>query len=143
MSRACLLLLLLCPALSAAAEFRAIDVYLQTTAPVAAWQFELHDANDGLQVVGVENGASAAFGDAPYFDEDAVAEGRARRIIVADFSLAEPDELPSGRFRIATVHLMIENAAADLQLDLVTATDVDGVPIEASISLAFTEESND
>ena len=117
-------------------RFAAVDVYLDSAEPVAAWQFELSDRHGVMKIVGVENGESAAFEEAPYYDREAVQLGTADRIIVADFSTAEPNRLPSGRIRIATLHLVIaglDDPAFDL--DLVTAVTHDGRTIDASISL--------
>lgn len=118
-------------------RFSAVEVYLNTEEPVAAWQFELTEADALMQVVGVENGESAAFAGTPYYDRQAVENGAADRIVIADFSLADEKRLPRGRTRIATVHLAAR-ADRDLQLEtvLVVATGYDGQPIHASISLS-------
>lgn len=135
-NRACALLLALALAAQAGAapRFVAVDVWLESPVPVAAWQFELTSPH--AKIVGVENGESAAFGDAPYYDRGAVERGSALRIMVADFSLAAPAALPAGRFRIATLHLLLEAAGEpDFNLELVTAVDHDGDPVDASIGL--------
>ncbi|MXY57494.1 MAG: hypothetical protein F4Y41_14055 [Gammaproteobacteria bacterium] len=120
-------------------RFVPVDVFLDSPEPVAAWQFELKDRNAGMTVVGVENGGSDVFGRAPYYDREAVNRGEADRIIVADYSLAEESALPSGRIRVATLHLMIEGDA-DLELELVAANTADGRTIEAaSVSLEETQ----
>lgn len=117
-------------------RFTAVDVYLDSTEPVAAWQFELGDRAGVMKVVGVEQGDSPAYARVPYYDREAVRLGDADRIIVADYSLADVIELPSGRVRIATVHLMLSgDDDADLNLLLVTATTYDGVVTDARISL--------
>ena len=142
MKVACVLLLL-CAAVPFAASaaqgdtaprFLAVDVYLQADEPVAAWQFEFSGGK--ARIVGVENGNSRAFEGAPYYDREAVQRGTADRVVVADFSLAAPDALPSGRVRIATLHLMLEDAGPpEFHLDLVTAVTHDGAAIDASIAL--------
>ena len=117
-------------------RFAAVDVYLDSAEPVAAWQFELSDRTDGMKIVGVEQGDSPAYGRAPYYDREAVRLGEADRIIVADYSLADVAELPSGRVRVATVHLMLNSDDdADFDLFLVTATTYDGVVTDTRISL--------
>ena len=115
-------------------RFVAMDVYIDANAPLAAWQFELNDRNGVMTIVGVENGDSAAFADAPYYDRGAVEAGDADRIVVADFSLDE-GALPSGRVRIATLHLMLDGGEPDYTIKLVTATTRDGARIDASITL--------
>ena len=122
-------------------RFTAVNIYLETAEPVAAWQFELDDRRGQTKIVGVENGESAAFRDTPYYDREAVRLGMADRIVVADFSLEEPAKLPTGRIRIATLHLA--TAGKDepaFDVDLVTAVTHDGRPIDASISIVLQEE---
>jgi hypothetical protein len=115
-------------------RFVAVDVYLTSPEPVAAWQFELR--SDNATIVGVENGESRAFRDTPYYDREAVERGDAERIIVADYSLEEPRSLPSGRVRIATLHLLLaDRGEPEFDLELVTAVTHDGEPIDAAIGL--------
>ena len=117
-------------------RFASVDIYLNSTAPVAAWQFELDDRNGVMQIVGVENGESGAFERAPYYDREAVQLGNADRIIVADYSLADESELPSGRVRIATLHMVLSGTQEpEFDLRLVTAATYDGQVIDASIDL--------
>ena len=117
-----------------AVRFAALDIYLETAEPLAAWQFELRESAGRMRVVGVENGDSAAFGGTPYYDLEAVSEGAADRIIVADYSMRPADKLPTGRSRIATVHVQLEGPAdPDYVLSLMAAGGADGDPIQASI----------
>ena len=116
----------------AAVRFAAIDVYLETEEPLAAWQFELDERAGAMAVVGIENGDSAAFAGTPYYDRAAVDSGLADRIIVADYSLGESDVLPSGRTRVATVHVRLDaNANPDFDLRLIAAGNAEGRPIAA------------
>lgn len=117
-------------------RFTSVDVYIDSATPFAAWQFELSDrGNSAMLVVGVENGASAAFDRAPYYDRQAVQTGTADRIVVADYSLAQPGDLPAGRVRVATVHLAFSGTTGpDIELRLVTAVDADGRVADAAIS---------
>lgn len=133
MKRLAVLILLLVASANAAPRFEALQIWIDAPQPVAAWQFELRDANGHTTIVGVENGDSDAFGNAPYYDRDAVNGGDAERIVVADFSLAE--DLPSGYFRLATVHVMVDGGEPDFELTLVTVTDRDGQRIDATVSL--------
>ena len=120
----------------AAVRFSALDIYLEASEPFAAWQFELSEGTGQMLVVGVENGESAAFGDAPYYDLEAVGTGVADRVIVADFTIRPASELPSGRVRIATVHVRLNGPAdPDYALRLVAAANEAGEPIPASIDL--------
>ncbi len=115
-------------------RFAALDIFVESTEPLAAWQFELRESAGRMRVVGVENGESTAFGDAPYYDLEAVSGGTADRIIVADYSLNAAAELPTGRSRIATIHVQLEGTTApDYVLNLVAAGGASGEPIQASI----------
>lgn len=117
-------------------RFEAVAIYLESEEPVAAWQFELGEISGEMRVVGVENGDSAAFDGAPYYDLQAVSEGEADRIIVADYSLSPGVELPTGRIRIATVHVQLHGSAQpDYTLSLIVAGGEDGEPVPASIEL--------
>jgi hypothetical protein len=116
-------------------RFATVDVYIDSAEPLAAWQFELGERRGSMQVVGIEGGANASFGDPPYYDRAAVERAAADRIIVADFSLSPPASLPVGRTRVATVHVRLAGSAApDYDLRLVAAGAADGRPIDAKIS---------
>jgi hypothetical protein len=118
------------------ARFAVVDVYVDSAVPLAAWQFELREGHGEMQVVGVENGDSRAYPEAPYYDRAAVNRGAADRIIVASFSLRPAAELPVGRARVATVHVRLTGAASpDYRLQLVAAGAADGRPIDAKITL--------
>jgi hypothetical protein len=120
----------------AGVRFETLDVFIDTTQPLAAWQFELSETTGQMLVVGVENGESDAFGGAPYYDLVAVGEGRADRIVVADFSLASEDALPRGRTRIATLHVQLSGGAdAGYALDLMAAGNAAGERIAATLEL--------
>ncbi len=116
-------------------RFVPLEIHLDSPEPVAAWQFELNDHNGAMKVVGVENGGHATFQRAPYYDRDAVARGSTSRIVVADYSLADASLLPVGRFRLATLHLMLRGEP-DFELRLIKATTPEGRVIDASVSLA-------
>ena len=120
-------------------RFVPLDIYIDSPAALAAWQFKLKDRNGAMKVVGVESGGHSAFPRAPYYDREAVAHGSAIRIVVADYSLADERLLPIGRVHLATLHLMLEGEP-DFELRLIAATTPDGSAIDASISL--TEPDN-
>ncbi len=126
--------------LAADARFATIDVYVDSPEPLAAWQFELSEATGAMAVVGVENGESAAFAGTPHYDLDAVAQGRAERIIVADYSLGESATLPTGRTRIATVHVRLTGAQTpEFELQLIAAGNAAGQAIDAAAVLELQE----
>jgi|SRR5690606_13056592 len=120
---------------SAVPVFDVVDVYVDSDRPLAAWQFELEETGGRMQVVGVEGGDAAPFADAPYYDRAAVDGGTADRIIVASFSTRSAAELPSGRTRVARVHVRLgAGAEPDYRLTLTAAGASDGSPIDAEIS---------
>lgn len=122
---------------AAAGTFEVVDVYVDSARPLAAWQLELEEAGGRMQVVGIEGGEAAPFAAAPYYDREAVDGGTADRIIIANFSLLEPAELPVGRTRVASVHVRVGSGAApDYRLTLIAAGTADGRPIDAEISFA-------
>ena len=117
-------------------RFAALDIHLESAEPVAAWQFELSESASRMRVVGVENGDSPAFARAPYYDRKVVNDGRADRIIVADFTLRPGNELPIGRVRIATVHVRLTgDSEPEYVLRLVTAGNAEGKPVPATVHL--------
>jgi hypothetical protein len=120
-----------------ATRFAVVDVYIDSAEPLAAWQFELRERHGAMQVVGIESGESASFDAPPFYDRDAVARGSADRIVVASYSLAAPGRLPTGRTRVASVHVRLRGAPTpDYRLDLIAAGGTDGRPIAAAVSLA-------
>lgn len=123
-------------------RFTAIEIYIESEDPVAAWQFELNESSGRMLVVGVENGESAAYSRAPYFDIEAVRLGTADRIIVADYSLAPTEKLPRERTRIATIHVQVSgDDPAVFDLRLITAVNADGIETDAFISFETPTEN--
>jgi hypothetical protein len=117
-------------------RFAVVDVYVQSAEPLAAWQFELTERRGLMQVVGIEGGDNPSFAEPPFYDREAVGLGVADRVIVADFSLSEPADLPMGRTRIASVHVRLAgDQSPDYELRLVAAGAADGRSINAEISL--------
>lgn len=140
---AALILLAAMPAMAdAPVRFASVDVYIDVAEPMAAWQLEFAATTGGMQVVGVENGDSKAFDRAPYYDRDAVETGRADRIVVADYSLENKNELPSGRVRVTTLHLMLSGTKTpEFDARLIVATSHLGTSIDAEISIEISEGS--
>ncbi len=97
---------------------------------LAAFQFELKALAGQVKIVGVEGGEHEAFAEPAYYDPAALANDR---IIIAAFDTA--DDLPTGRTRIATIHLqIIGDVEPEYQLDLNVAASEDGNEIPAEIS---------
>jgi hypothetical protein len=114
-------------------RFLPVAVYLDSKGePIGAYQFEFEAGPSGARIVGIEGGAHPAFDDPPYYDPKAM---QGDKLIAAAFSTNEPEQLPKGKTRIATVHLAVPgDAAPDVQLTLETATDHAGNTIAATIS---------
>jgi hypothetical protein len=88
-----------------AARFMAVDVFVDSGAmPLAAWQVEVK-LSDGTKLAGVEGGDSAgAFAAAPTYDPAALMN---ERVIIAAFSLEDGAKLPTGRVRVARLHVQL------------------------------------
>jgi len=136
---ACSVLLLLIPQVSRASKpakqttrFAPVHIYLDSgNKPLAAYQFELKAIAGQIKIVGVEGGEHPAFKEAPYYDPAALMNNR---IIIAAFNTG--DNLPTGRTRIATIHLQIlGDAEPEYQLTLVAAADNNGEKISAELNL--------
>ncbi len=113
-------------------RFASINIYLDSgNTPLAAYQFELKTDPDRVKIVGVEGGDHPAFKEAPYYDPAALTKNR---IIIAAFNTGT--DLPTGRTRIATIHLQITGTAEpNYELILNAVGNPDGNPIDAELTL--------
>ena len=120
------------PASQRASRFTYVDVYVDSgQSPLAAYQFELSVSKGEITIVGVEGGEHAAFAEPPYYDTAAL---QSDRIIIAAFDTG--DDLPSGRSRVARIHLMVSTLAPPpYRVELTAAADSDGRRIDAKITL--------
>ncbi len=111
-------------------RFSAVDIYVDSkSAPLAAYQIEFSATNGIAKIVGIEGGDSAAFHEPPFYDTKAIQH---ERVIIAAFNTATADKLPSGKTRIATIHLQITgDATPQFQLTLQVAANPDGNRISA------------
>ena len=125
-----------------AGRFITVPVFVASAdEPLAAYQFELREAENRMRVVGVEGGSVSAFAEPPYFDRQAVEEGRADRIIVAAFSTKAAEALPRGRVHVATVHVHLTgDRDPEWQLTLEQAGNAAAEPIEARIAVGTEPE---
>jgi hypothetical protein len=112
--------------------FAPLHIYLDSgNNSLAAYQFELKATAGQIKIVGVEGGSHEAFKEAPYYDKAALLNKE--RIIIASFNTGS--NLPTGRTRIATIHLqIIGDAEPKYELKLIVAADADGKEIPAEIS---------
>ena len=114
-------------------RFSAVDIYVDSkSAPLAAYQIEFSATNGVAKIVGIEGGDSAAFHEPPFYDAKAIQH---ERVIIAAFNTAAADKLPSGKTRIATIHLQIVgDAPPQFELKLQVAANPDGNRISADAS---------
>jgi hypothetical protein len=112
-------------------RFCAVDVYVEATnAPLAAYQLEFAVTNAVAKIVGIEGGESPAFREAPFYDPKAMQHERA---ILAAFSTDSPASLPTGKTRVATIHLQVTGTAPPaIEIKLVLAADSNGNKIAAA-----------
>jgi len=114
-------------------RFEAVDVFIDShEQPLAAYQFELFATTGNVKIVGVEGGEHPAFHEPPYYDPAALTQDR---IIIAAFSTAT--ELPSGRTRVARLHMQVNGAVEpQYKLRLIASATQDGGAIAAEIEYA-------
>ena len=119
-------------------RFVPVHVYLDCGGEaLAAYQFELQATGPKTKIVGVEGGDHAAFRNPPYYDPAALMNNR---IILAAFSTDET--LPTGKTRIATLHLQITGPGdPDFATELTVTADVHGQTIPATLTLNYGERS--
>ncbi|HVJ29429.1 MAG TPA: hypothetical protein VNA66_03900 [Gammaproteobacteria bacterium] len=119
-----------------AGTFTTVDVFVDSDTPVAAWQVELTERRGAMQIVGIERGDNATFRDPPFYDRVATMRGATERIVLASYSLSDAAQLPSGKVRIARVHVRATGAAQpDYEARLIAAGTADGRSIDAQLSL--------
>jgi len=118
--------------IDAKVRFAPVHIYLDSgDRPLAAYQFELKATKGSIKIVGVEGGEHAAFKEAPYYDPAALMQDR---IIIAAFNTGQ--DLPTGRTRIATIHLQITgDTQPQYKLEPIVAADADGQEIAAELTL--------
>ena len=118
----------------AVSQFTWVDVWLDSgSEPLAAWQVELRTEDSAVQIVGIEGGEPTVFRDPPRYDPRAL---RHQLVILAAFSTAPLEELPTGRVRVARVHLEVRGQAVpDFTINAITAGREDGREIAVTPSL--------
>ncbi len=125
------------PALEPAVRFAPLHIYLDSgNRSLAAFQFELKATTGQIEIVGVEGGKHKAFSEAPYYDPAALAQDR---IIIAALNTGQ--DLPTGRTRIATIHLQITGETEpEYELNLTVAGDANGNEMPARITFEKGEQ---
>lgn len=112
-----------------AVRFTTVDIVIDAgDAPLAAYQIEFKATTAGVTIVGIEGGEHPAFSEPPYYDPKAIQQ---ERIILASFNTADASELPTGKTRVATIHLQVSgDTPPQYTIDLAVAADADGKRIE-------------
>ncbi len=125
------------PAAEPGVRFAPLRIYLDSgNRSLASFQFELKATTGQIEIVGVEGGKHEAFSEAPYYDPAALAQDR---IIIAAFNTGQ--DLPTGRTRIATIHLQITGEVEpQYELNLAVAGDADGNEMPAKITFEKGEQ---
>ena len=118
-----------------AIRFEAIDVFVDSgKQSLAAWQLELICRSNGVEIVGIEGGEHPAFKEPPYYDPRAMNNNR---VILGAFNTGAAENLPTGRSRVARVHVQITGPGdRSWHTELTTSATFDGTRIPAKISIA-------
>lgn len=115
-------------------RFSAVNVYVDAgQTPLAVYQVDLRASSGDVKFVGVEGGDHAAFQKPPHYDPKAM---QGNRVIIADFSTRPESELPSGRVRVARIHVQISgNDRPTFNARLIAAAGPSRQAIKASVSV--------
>lgn len=114
-------------------RFQPVEIYADAhTNALAAYQLEFNVTSGNAKIVGIEGGEHAAFAEAPFYDPKAMQN---ESVILAAFSTQPADKLPTGKTRVATIHLQI-SGSDELQFEtkLTTAANSEGKKIAVTIS---------
>jgi hypothetical protein len=119
-------------------RFMPLDIYVDSgNYPLAAYQIEIEDTSMVSVIVGIEGGEHHAFREPPYYDSAAIDN---YRVILASFSMNS--RLPTGRTRVATIHLLVHDRdGPGFILRRCITADPNGRSFAADVILALGEES--
>ena len=137
MNTRCALVIIVALALNAraapAVRFVPVDVWFDTgEQSLAAYQIEVRYDATRVDIVGLEGGEHPAFTKAPYYDPRVLKRDRA---VLAAFTTGK--DLPTGRTRVARVHVMITgDVEPAYKANLRVAASPDGTEIHATVTLA-------
>ncbi len=116
-------------------RFCVVDIYVHSrTTPLAAYQLQFAVTNGAAKIIGIEGGEHPAFREPPFYDPKAMQH---ERVIIAAFNTGSADQLPSGKTRVATIHLQIsasEPGPLQCELKLQAVGNAEGVRINAAAS---------
>src|SRR5262245_56150248 len=113
------------PAQTNSVRFQAVDVYVDSKdSALAAYQLEFSVTSGNATSVCIEGAEHSAFAEAPLYDPKAIQH---ERVVLAAFSTQTADKLPTGKTRVATIHLQITGSdELKFEIKLTTAASSDG-----------------
>jgi hypothetical protein len=118
----------------AGSSFRAIDVFVDSgNQALAAYQLTFVGTNS-VKIVGIEGGEHSAFAEPPYYDPNAM---QSDRVVIGAFNTS--GDLPSGRTRVATIHVQTLSGRATYKVEMNGSAAADGKQIKVR---AEAEERN-
>lgn len=107
------------PDVQRGSAFVTVDVFVDSGgSPLAAWQVEFIATSAGgkVMLVGIEGGEHAAYARPAHYDPAALAPdgggGVGGRVILAAFNTGAAPTLPTGRTRVARLHVFVEGGEA-------------------------------
>jgi hypothetical protein len=90
---------------SSPTRFQAYDLLIDPKGkPLAAYQIEIAAEKGQVKIAGIEGGEHPAFRHPPAYDPKAMQQDH---VMLAALSTEPPDKLPSGKTRVAVLHVMI------------------------------------
>ncbi len=114
-------------------RFDAVHVFVDSgTMALAAYQLSLRATRGNVGIVGIEGSDHHAFANPPYYDPIAI---QGDRVIIGAFSTADVNSLPTGRTRIATIHVQITGGQAEYDAQLTVSGGIDGLAIPGRLTL--------
>jgi len=108
--------------------------------PLAAWQVYITAEGGTFRVTGMAS-SFPAYAETPLYDRQSE-RGENDRLIVANVTLAEPGELPTGPTQVATVTVMTKGDP-EFKIKLIVATDHEARHIERAEVLPVTDDEGD
>lgn len=121
-------------------RFAAYDVFVDSgESPLGAWQVDVRapgERNAGsVRIVGIEGGESEAYAKPPKYDPRAIQRDR---VIIGAFSTLDAALLPTGRKRVARIHVRLEGPEGfvpEFEVTLETAATPLGAIIDGEVSI--------
>lgn len=117
-----------------ATRFQAVQVFLDTeNEPLAAYQVLIRTIKGDVKIVGIEGGEPAAYKQPPFYDPKAIQQ---ERVILAAFSTQPKAKLPTGKVRVATIHLQVTgDVEPEFETQLQAAANHAGKKFSPTISI--------